>query len=309
MRFRSTKAFNQKLVATTAAHRDCISEITRNDESDEAAAAVAAHMSSVIECLQHPAVTPTELCHKLILYRDHNVGSWSAEGRDAFEAIINDTTTLQGHYPGPAMFEALADWRKVEEIYQYAPDLESDEGNRICNARSSAFRALMSTPCTTAGDFIAKTYINLLGLLGHTWLGTNREAGWGNIFDINIAIEDDERDDTCAFHRAAYFDIDHSDIGANLLAYGQPHFSAELWMERADAIGLRVGLIAVNGVRTLWQSMDIEADFGTAPYREADRLRRLIAFDHRVRTTEVMEEIERDWPQLVSSSSATGAGT
>lgn len=157
----------------------------------------------------------------------------------------------------------------------------------------------MATPCTTAGDFIAKSYVNLVGLVGHTWFGDAKEQGWGNIWDANIANEDDERDDTCAFNRAAYFDIDHSDIGANLLAYGQPHFSAELWMERADAIGLQVRVVEFQGKRTLWQSMDIDAPHDSPAGREADRLRRLLAFDT-LRSLDVMEEIERDWPQLIS---------
>lgn len=306
MRFHSTAAFNDKVKATTAAHDECVAALNRDDDSDESADKLSAHMATVIECLQHPAVTPTELGLKLCLYRDNNVGYWSAEARDAFEALINDTVTLQAHYPGPEMFRALEDWRRAEEAYQYTADHESELGETARVARSGAFRAVMATPCTTAGDFIAKAYVNLVGLVGHTWFGEAKEQGWGNIWDANIALEDDERDDTCAFHRAAYFDIDHSDIGANLLAYGQPHFSAELWMERADALGLRVGLVNVKGGRTLWQSMDTDAEHDSPAGREVDRLRRILAFDAKVRTAEIMEEIERDWPQLISGPVMAG---
>lgn len=311
MRFHSTIAFSEKLKAARVAQDEFEAAFDGAPDNDTTRGKLKAQMASVIDCLQHPAVTPTELRLKLSLYRDNNVGLWSDRptALDAFEAIINDTTTLQSYYPGPEMFQALADWRKAEEIYQFAPDLESDEGNQICEARSAAFRALISMPCTTAGDFIAKTYVNLLGVLGNTWFGDNREAGWGNIFDINTANEDDERDDTCAFHRAAYFDIDHSDIGANLLAYGQPHFSAELWMERADAIGLRVGLVNVEGSRTLWQSMDTDAEHDSPAGREVDRLRRILAFDADLRTVDLIDEIERGWPQLISGSVGAGGAS
>lgn len=303
MRFHSTIAFTEKLNAATLAHDECVAALARDDESPEASEKLSAHMASVVECLQHPAVTPTELRLKLHLYRDNNVGAWSAEARDAFEAMINDTVTLQGHKPGPDIYAALREWRAAEEAYQFCTDIESADGEAACAARSVAFRKVMGTPCTTAGDFIAKAYVNLLGLVGHTWFGENREAGWGNIFDVNIALEDDGQDDTCAFHRAAYFDIDHCDIGANLLAYGLPEFSAEQWMERADAVGLQVGVVSIEGKRTLWQAMDTPAPHGAPADREVARLRRIIAFDP-FRASEVMDEIEREWPQLVARPSA-----
>lgn len=307
MRFHYTKVFADKLNAVTVAHNDFVTAFDRDSAGAETSDKLSAHTAAIADCLQHPAVTPTELRLKLCLYRDNNVADWSDRpaARDAFEAMINDTVTMQGHYPGPDMFAALLDWRNAEEIYQYTSDLESIDGEAVRTARSAAFRKVMATPCTTAGDFIAKTYVNLLGLVGHTWFGDYQDKGLGNIFDVNIANEDDERDDTSAFHRAAYFDIDYSDIGANLLAYGLPYFSAEHWMERADAVGLRVGIVAVEGRRTLWQSMDTSAEHGTPAGREVDRLRRIIAFDP-IRTSDVMDEIERDWPQLIATAPKSG---
>ncbi len=308
MRFHSTAAFGEKVKAIKVALGEFEVSFDRDAEGNDTAEMLKAHMASVIECLQHPAVTPTELGVKLSLYRDNNVADW-ADGpmsRDAFEAMINDTVTLQGHYPGPDMFAAFAEWRKVEEVFQYAPDHESEEGGVSCRLRSLAFRVLMSTECTTAGDFIVKSYVNLLGLVGHTWFGDAKESGLGNVWDINIANEDDPVDDTCAFHRAAYNDIDYTDIGANLLAYGLPVFSAEAWMERADAIGLRVGVVDFQGKRTFWQSMGTDADPASPAGREAYRLQRIMAFDT-IRTAEVVQEIERDWPQLISPSPVGGA--
>ena len=297
MRFHTTTPFNHLLVAIHKAQADFETAFDEDPEGEQTKAGLQDHMTAVYECLQHPAVTPTELRLKLCLYRDNNVADWTDRpaSRDAFEAMINDTVTLQGYYPGPDMFHALADWRQAYEPFQFI-DTDSDDGERAARDRTCAFRALMDTYCTTPGDFIAKSYVNLLELLGHTFRGEPT----GNIFDPNIDREDDEIDDTCAFHRAAYFDIDHSDVGANLMAYGRPNFSAEHWMERADAIGLKVHVIAASDdqQRMLWVATDIDAEPNTPPSREANRLQRILAFDP-VRRIEVVEEIQRDWPQLI----------
>src|SRR5690606_13003246 len=99
---------------------------------------------------------------------------------------------------------------------------------------------------------------------------------------------------------------DATDVGANLLAYGLPYFDAAKWLERADAIGLRVDLVQQqDGSWLFGQCMDLtdEENRGNNPriQREQNRLQRIIANDYggERRISLLCEEIRRNWPQLV----------
>lgn len=243
--------------------------------------------------LAFPATTPTELQIKLQRIFDRDITGW-ASWEQIQPALLADLRRLQGHPVSRAIAIAFVRWRAIHEVWHFDTD-----GDQNSEAHSEAYHALMATPCTTAGDFMAKAYVNLLGEHGSTLRGTAKADMTGNMWDVDISQADDDREHGEVWQRAAYADLDGSDLGRNLLAYGLPHFSAELWMERADAVGMRVSLIVQeDGSRVFGISEDHDSeDVPEFVHRERSRLQGIWAFD-RSRTAELCDEIIREWPQL-----------
>lgn len=300
MRFHTTLPFSAKRRAASDAYAVFSTEFDRDDSSAATKRASLAEGKAIEEMLVHPALTPKEVQTKLELVFERDVLMWDF-GPAAAAALVNDLQRLQGHPVSPMIAEALAAWRATHEAWSLAGDDEDGKGD----AHSAAYHVLMETPCTTAGDFMAKAYVNLLGDNGSTLHGEAKADLTGNLFDIDIDQAVNMIDQGEVWQRAAYADLDASDLGANLLAYGLPHFSAEHWLERADAVGLQVSaIIHEDGGRGFCQSFPIHDGPNSARIdREWDRLHRLAAFPEGNRVQALIAEIEAEWPQLVRRSS------
>lgn len=298
MRYHFTLPYIQAKARAKVAWEAYEAAFDKDDSSPETSAASAAEYAAFEEFLCFPAVTPSEIREKLRRALDREVYLWSdGAGARIFEALQADLSQQQQHPASPEVGQLVEDWSKIYEEWHCLSDYDDDVSAAIGERRTAAFRRLMSEPCTTPGDFIAKAYVNLIEGIGGTLYGAAKADLSGNIFDIDIATQTDQRDEQEVWHRAAYQDLDDCDVGRNLLAYGLPYFSAEKWMERADAVGLRV---YANPDLTGFGYTLAEDD---APVerirRERQRLRSLLATDGLVRGCKIIDEIEREWPQLI----------
>lgn len=297
MRYHFTLPYIQAKARAKVAWEAYEAAFDKDDSSPETSAASAAEYAAFEEFLCFPAVTPSEVREKLRRALDREVYLWSdGAGARIFEALQDDLSRLQQHPVSPELAKWLVDWRTHFEAWNLLPDTE-DFFHESGPERSRAYRGLMAEPCTTPGDFIAKTYVNLIEGIGGTLVGAAKADLSGNIFDIDIASQSDPVDEQEVWHRAAYQDLDDCDVGRNLLAYGLPYFSAEKWMERADAVGLQVYATAsLTGFGYTLAENDAPVE---RIRRERERLRRIIATGHTIRGCMIIDEIEREWPQLI----------
>lgn len=195
-----------------------------------------------------------------------------------------------------APFEA---WRSAYQAHAIASDLNEDDedldGEELQN-ENIAFRALMAAPCASPGDFMVKCFVNLLDQLGSAEHGEAKLDGTGNLWDVDVPKANPSGDLDSAWERSAYHDLDQSDLGACLLAFGRLDFSAGDWLRRARALKVPIGL-TVTGPN--------EWSLHVGPYagdddcerrrRERARLERLLEFDP-ARRQAVIEVILRAWP-------------
>lgn len=308
MRFHMHLAFSE----AQAAHAAALAVVRELDDAEvspddpklkEASEAEYAALDKLM--LETPAITPSEVAAKLALFHQRDMHLWENEGGRYRDAISADLARMQGWPISPDVLARWTAWRDIDERYEAAAARSDEEGEALLEERESIYAAFHNAPCVTPGDFIVKQYAHLHGTLGGTLHGAAKEDMTGNPHDIDIDGDQYDGRFEAIEQPACYHDIDATDIGANLLAYGLPYFDAERWMERADAIGLQVDLTQQQDGRWMFgQRMDLrDEELGNDPRirREERRLRRLIANDHggpdRVRA--VADEIRREWPQLV----------
>lgn len=279
--------------------------------TEESDLASKAEYASLDAYLRSPAITPTEMRQKIATMRKRgplhpNEMCWNEEGIAAYlDRIENDLAQMQGWPVSHNMLTAWMLWREHDE--RYALTVTDEENDALIPERNALHKQLHETPCTTPGDFILKQYARLHGVIGSTHYGQAKEDGNGNLHDIDI---DGEIMEGGLFelveYPALYADIDTTDVGANLLAYGLPYFDSEAWLERAVAVGQGVSLVQQQhggwslGLHLVYP----EENEGKAPTsrirRERDRLLRILNFQgagdrHRA----VGDEIRRNWPQLL----------
>lgn len=222
------------------------------------------------------AETPAELKAKLDLVWDQDLTNWNAWDM-VRSAIECDLARLERHEPSRAMWVAFQQWRATNLAHQ-----RGDEG--ASEIHSKALLALMSTPSATAGDFILKSYVDLLGRLGGSLDG--------NLFDPNTTELDDEALYDAAYLRTLYDDLDATDLGACLLALGRTHFNPRTWLERARALGIGIAVIGTNSDKPVVETQPREQSDPRLA-RDQGRLLRLLATDsHRV--NQLAEFIERE---------------
>lgn len=301
MRFHTTKQFADLQAALKAADQAFEAEFDKDEESAATTAALDETHRALAFLAVSSATTPTEVRRKLEVFEEREAHKLKDPFRaELFAGLRVDLARLQGHPVGPALGPAFMRWRGLYEQAYYTARSDED-ADRLCNERHAEFVALMAVPCTTPGDFFTKTYVNLLEHYGSTLVGPAREDLTGNGYDICLDEVQDPVEENAVWVRTAYSDLDATDIGANLLAYGMPCFSAEKWMERADAVDLGVTVtIDAAGKRWLGISMNHPDEPPAFVRRERDRLQRLSAFyDGENRVAAIVKEIEREWPQLI----------
>jgi hypothetical protein len=243
-----------------------------------------------------PAETAAGVREKLSAISKHWDGKWCVWPQ--YEAAI-DRDLLELRRPNSTLHAPFEAWRAAYEAHAIASDLDEDDedldGEELRN-EEIAFRALMAAPCASPGDFMVKAYANLLDQLGSAEHGEAKLDGTGHLWDIDVPHANSSDDLDTAWECSAYHDLDMSDLGACLLAFGRLDFSAEDWLRRARALKVSIGL-TVTGPN--------EWSLHVGPYagdddcerrrRERVRLDRLLEFDP-ARRQAVVEVILRAWP-------------
>jgi hypothetical protein len=298
MRFHTTSGFQEALRAERHAMAFFEVGFDIDDNAPETVAASKAEYAALEAVLTYPAITPAEVWIKLDHIFKREVMMWDIKDHviDALEADLK--RLVRQPVSGPVNL-ALANWRAAYVANSLHPG-DDEEDNRLCEVCGQAYRDLLAVPCTTPGDVMLKAFANMLETVGHTLIGEARADLTGNLYDVNVSALTSPRDQEEVWHRALYTDLDGCDMGMNLLAYGSPVFSAGLWMERADACGLQVNVMALNDRPggNLYIAMAAEDDLDPRVARERDRLHRILAIDG-ARYGAVAREIREEWPQLV----------
>lgn len=253
-----------------------------------------------------PAITPTEIAMKIRAAKERGSEDFPVETFYSTERMLTDLDRMQGWPLSPEFVLVWRAWRNVAE--ELANVRESPDEDRWSTVQAQLYAETVMRKCTTPGDFILKQYLRLHTSVGGTFYGAAKEDNTGNPWDIDITACHGKPRFECADELGCYDDIDSTDIGANLLAYGQPHFAAKAWLDRADAIGHRAYLVQHEDGRWMFgQHMDLEGEQNRGNNerlrREQDRLMRLLSNGYgEDRFKLVADEIRRGWPQLMISN-------
>lgn len=321
MRFHITMphsdAFKAYEAAAELANAEFDKDLGRNPDYPPLQTAETAALKTFM--VDTPAVTPTELAQKIKAYHDREMYMWIT-GQEYLEAILTDCARMQGWPLSPRFLERWIAWRKLDEVLQ--SDLSPADEKFHSDLRAQAYCEIAMADCTTPGDFILKQYLRLHTTNGSTLYGEAKEDRTGNPWDIDIDDHSDEARFETADKLGCYDDINHTDVGMNLLAYGLLYFDAEAWMKAANRTGLKVDLcIQRDGREGVSISMlnrnhlGIQEDNDDTPQtpvsprikRERDRLRRILANvceqrapgGGRDRYRAIGDEIRENWPELV----------
>lgn len=217
-----------------------------------------------------------------------------------------DRDLLALRRPASTLHAPFQAWRDAYEAHVLGTDFAEEEDvcedrkDQLIKASADAFHALLAAPCASPADMMVKLYADAMLNIGHTMSGSARKDGTGNLWDIAIA----EVDHITVFHdawqRSAYHDLDQSDLGACLLAFGRLDFSAADWVARSRAVGLPVRLGLAEDGESLSLTIGMyDAGCDERQTRERNRLRRLLNFDPS-RERMVRREILHNWPDLVN---------
>ena len=218
-------------------------------------------------------------------------------------ALEADLARIKRMEPSQPIRDAFFKWRATVEAIEVAKG--DDAFNAASDASTEAYGVLAGTPCTTPGDFIVKQYVRLHDTRGHCQVPDTKADMTANLWDVQRNDDDGRCTLDLIDAQTTYDDINSTDIGANLLAYGRLDFDAEAWLEAADRIGFRVDLSRMpNGSWTFGQCEDLRGedgpDYSPRLRREQRRLQTLLNPDPRPeRLHAICEEIRREWPQLV----------
>lgn len=241
--------------------------------------------SSTDSLLRTAATTSDDINRKLDVMLEHV----DDDGRGfGWRMIERDINAMSRPDPGPDMGAAFAIWRTAwkDVALHDASDTYTDaEAQRHHDAMCGAIEAVFRVPCTTAGDFMVKAYVNLIWSAGHTNNLEGRKAGTGNTFDIDLMEIDSDSLLTDAYYRTVYDDLDHCDLGACLLSFGLIDFDPEQWFLAAARIGMSVRLIVnENGTQAIAFSLVASSDqLIDRLQREQRRLQRILSWNHRER--------------------------
>jgi hypothetical protein len=298
MRLRTTAAY----AAVKAAHTEAYRAIDAHGDDDPTEAQDKAETAALEAWTNYPATTVGEFKDKLAYAEQREMLYWTGWHVER-AGIMRDLDILARH--PVSLRDEFAAWRAATEAHLLCDTSDEAGSMALCEASGEATRALLAAPCATPADFMVKTYANLHGECGSTWWGPQMEAGWGSLWDLDLKSFQGEKDLNDAWTRSAYLDLDASDFGACLLAFGLLDFDASAWLDRAS----RVGLVAIlaeqeDGSRGLWLCED--ADYRQPDDRirlERERLRRIAAYDPS-RVGQLCAEIERAWPNLIARRAA-----
>lgn len=246
--------------------------------------------------MQMPADTAEGVRHKLKLLDDRDDRGHGFYYTEMATSIDRDLCELRR--PNATLAGPFLAWRAAYEAVAKLGEVDDSVADAADDVRSKAYHAFMDAPCTAPGDFIAKTYVNLLESVGGcSWRPRFRFAP--NVWDIDIAQQDDVREEGEVHDRATYRDLSDCDLGCCLLTFGLLEFSAREWVVRSQEIGLPVSLIiGANGERAVSWGVGLASEDPRLG-REVTRLLRLAAYPGEDRHLLIGDELEANWPQIV----------
>ncbi|WP_159981888.1 MULTISPECIES: hypothetical protein [unclassified Novosphingobium] len=299
MRIRSTLAFSD----AKTNHDRCCASWARRDEfvRDERFTAAdveglkANLLANAESLIKTRALTGKDIAEKLTVMLEYPGSGFS------WRALEKDIEAVDRPEPGPALRSAYAAFRTAWLAMgeHDTSDAYTDaEATRLSGHVHSTLQSVFRAPCTTAGDVLVKSYAHLLWHATHTNTRDIRGTGTGSFFDIDLAGIDSDSLLTDDYYRAAYDDLDHSDLGACLLSTGRIDFDARSWLDRAESIGMSVTLIVRDGEKQRISIGMIDSD-DERLQREERRLQRLMAFDHAARWAAVSGFVTDHRPELL----------
>lgn len=244
-----------------------------------------------------PAYNGREMLLQLEMLLGHT-DEWLSNG-GAFE---NGLTAAARPQPSPPMIAAFASFRTawVEMAEHDLSSVHTNENEQRLHAGMfAAQEGVFAVCCATPGDFLVKAYVNLLWHAGHTASAHLRNGDTGSFFDIALSEIDSDSVLTDTYYRSVYDDIDHSDLGACLVALGSIDFDPGLWIDRAESIGMSVSVIVADCFkpRLAFGMIDSADD---RLQREERRLQQIMTFDHRSRWPALLRFITEHRPELVA---------
>lgn len=252
------------------------------------------------------AYTPHEIHLKIIHALERGRGLGGIEDYYRIPAINADFERLKRMAPSSPIDDAFQAFREFEIEWNCDPEAldASEEALDRADQRISLYLAILDLPCTTPGDFILKQWLRLRSESGYTDTPSLQAEGTANLWDIQRDDDDGDGRLNIAERHSTYDDIDATDLGAHLLAYGKTDFDAGEWMEVAVRIGMHVSLIlhGYKGKGQIGFGMDLKHnDHSPRMRREQDRLLRIMAFDpDGKRLEQLHHEIKNNWPHLIS---------
>jgi hypothetical protein len=291
--------FSFEFAAALEAHRTADEAFTSEpdviDENGEEAPQ--RHWPAVVGAidalLRTPAGTVAGLREKLAMIDVVEICDWH-DWPEVQGAIKRDLLELRR--PNSTLHAPFEAWRAAYEAYALVGDAPDEISDPPCRASYDAAGALIAAPCASPGDFLVKAYVSLLCEHGYAPYDDAGLDGGDNFWDIDIQQADHPTYLTDAWERSAYHDLDMSDLGACLLAFGRLDFSPEDWLRRARALKVPISLaVTVPNEWSLHAGPFASDDGCERRQRERARLKRLLEFDP-ARRKAVIDVILRDWP-------------
>jgi hypothetical protein len=276
-----------------------------DDISEEAKAASAAEYAALDALLLRPAATALEIREKLEIMRErgplHPDNHCWHNLEEMLDRIQLDLTTIFRPNASPAMAMLFQEWAAARIANNAFDGGEGDADDGLVKAEDSAFESLITAPCTTPGDFIVKSYVDLIDSCGSPY-----ESDWPFELNLEAGPPLDGNHDKLAFE-ARYRDIIETDLGRCMVALGRVDFDAEAWLKQAQREGKGVGVMLTDkgmfrdqetGGRAIYFT-----ELGGPPESILDMLQCLTAGGldavSTARCAALADAIEENWPDLV----------
>lgn len=266
-----------------------------DDDSASARRASEAEYVALDAVMLTPCRHPLDVADKLDLYARRSFAD-RTDGDLVIASLQRDLRDLARPSASEAMKLAWIKWASVRLAYETQDDIDDKTADAICAAHFAEHNALMKVPCTTAGDFLVKSYV---GLLEDCQSTVDRPGGFA--FEMREDwrqpathyMEDDVR-------AALIDDLDNCDLGRCMAALGDLDFDPSSWVTAAQRAGLTVTLmIEADGRRHLYIGESLDDEPSGIVKRRRNRVRALLNFDD-ARVHDVKVEIEHFFPRLVS---------
>jgi hypothetical protein len=257
----------------------------------EADAAGNAEYRALSDFLAHPSTTALEVQDKLRAMRErgplslHNLCWGDEEITTWLDGVEHDLVTLNRPNASPEIANAFTAWADAQEHFYALKRSDDDELSKLGTATTTAADTLRAIPCTTAGDFIVKAFVDLIEQNGAT---VAEDGGGAFVPDVQHLDKWDRR---------IWDDIRESDLGCCMIALGRADFDARRWTSATKAHGKEVNVLLTDRGRTLSLGM-------LGPHNLMnDILQRLTANGLRMvsksRCVAIADEIEAHYPGLV----------